>query len=229
MTTHLNKYDWILFDADQTLFHFNAFLGLQRMFSKFNVQFNEADYRAYQSVNVVLWEQYHEGLICADTLKARRFDEWSKRLNVDAIQLNDDYLTSMVDVSHPLDGAVKLLDALKDKVKMGIITNGFKVLQDIRLQRHDLQDHFELLVISEEVGMPKPHVGIFNHALKLMGEPARERVLMVGDTPETDILGGNNAGFDTCWLNAGKKVSDIKPHYEVTSLFELHELLVQSS
>ncbi len=225
MTTHFINYDWILFDADQTLFHFNAFLGLQRMFSKFNVPFNEADYHAYQSVNLMLWEQYHEGTITADTLKSKRFEKWAKELNVEAMRLNDDYLTTMVDISHPLDGALPLLDALKNNVKMGIITNGFKILQDIRLQRHDLQDHFELLVISEEVGIPKPHTGIFTHALQLMGNPDPQRVLMVGDTPETDILGGNNAGLKTCWLNPGKKVSDIKAHYEVSSLIELHDLL----
>ena len=54
----------------------------------------------------------------------------------------------------------------------------------------------------------------------------RERVLMVGDTPETDILGGINAGLETCWLNTSKQISTIKPHYEVASLHELHDLLM---
>lgn len=28
----LKDWDWILFDADDTLFHFDAFAGLQRLF-----------------------------------------------------------------------------------------------------------------------------------------------------------------------------------------------------
>ena len=35
------KYDWILFDADETLFHFDAFKGMQLMFSRKGVDFTQ--------------------------------------------------------------------------------------------------------------------------------------------------------------------------------------------
>lgn len=44
------KYDWILFDADETLFHFDAFKGLQLMFSRKGVDFTEQDFAHYQTV-----------------------------------------------------------------------------------------------------------------------------------------------------------------------------------
>ncbi|MCV5856324.1 pyrimidine 5'-nucleotidase, partial [Escherichia coli] len=43
------KYDWILFDADETLFHFDAFKGLQLMFSRKGVDFTEQDFAHYQT------------------------------------------------------------------------------------------------------------------------------------------------------------------------------------
>jgi FMN phosphatase YigB (HAD superfamily) len=61
-----------------------------------------------------------------------------------------------------------------------------------------------------------------------MGDPARDRVLMVGDNPESDIQGGINAGLDTCWINADGRAApaDLTPTYEVTSLAELERLLL---
>ena len=94
------------------------------------------------------------------------------------------------------------------------------------LERTGLKEHFDLLVISEQVGMAKPQPGIFDHALALIGNPDRDRVLMVGDNVDSDILGGLNAGLHTCWLNTQNKPvpEGIKPHYQVASLTEL-ELL----
>ncbi len=82
----------------------------------------------------------------------------------------------------PLPGAVSLLNALQGKVRMGIITNGFTSLQQTRLERTGLRDHFDLLIISEQVGVAKPDARIFDYALAQAGNPPRSRVLMVGDT-----------------------------------------------
>jgi len=45
------KYDWILFDADETLFHFDALKGMQLMFERKGVNFTEQDFHHYQQVN----------------------------------------------------------------------------------------------------------------------------------------------------------------------------------
>lgn len=95
-----------------------------------------------------------------------------------------------------------LLNAIRGNAKIGIITNGFSALQQVRLERTGLRDYFDLLVISEEVGVAKPNKKIFDYALEQAGNPDRSRVLMVSDTAESDILGGINAGLATCWLNA---------------------------
>lgn len=223
-------YQWILFDADETLFHFDAFSGLQRTFSSFNIHFTMEDYAEYQTVNKSLWIDYQNGAISAEQLQHQRFDKWGTKLNIPPHDLNRSFLAAMADICSPLDGAVNLLNALKGKFKLGIITNGFIELQQARLERTGLRDYFDLLVISEEVGIAKPHPGIFDHALASVGNPAREQVLMVGDNPESDILGGLNAGLDTCWLNTDKKLppEGIVPHYEVTCLAELERLLIKN-
>lgn len=222
------KYEWILFDADETLFHFDAFRGLELVFSHNDVSFTKQDFETYQTLNKSLWVKYQNGEITAEALKHQRFDTWSLKLGLTAEELNKVFMTAMVQLCTPLDGAVNLIHALSGKAKLGIITNGFIELQEARLERTGLKNHFDLLVISEQVGVAKPHRAIFDYAHDQMGKPDREQVLMVGDTLESDILGGMNAGYDTCWLNITNKPAmiNIKPKYQISSLNELQMLLL---
>ncbi|WP_075183090.1 pyrimidine 5'-nucleotidase [Pantoea sp. 1.19] len=224
----LSQWDWILFDADETLFHFDAYAGLQRLFARYDVHFTRADFDAYQAVNQPLWVDYQNGAITALQLQHRRFADWAARLDVTPQALNDGFMAAMADICLPLEGAVELLNALKGRVKMGIITNGFTALQQIRLTRTGLIDHFDVLVISEQVGQAKPHPAIFDYALQRMGEPPRARVLMVGDNPDSDVLGGIRAGLGTCWLNRDNRPcpEGIVPDWEVRSLRELQQRLI---
>ena len=221
------KYQWILFDADETLFHFDAFKGLQLMFSRFDVDFSRDDFSHYQTVNLPLWVDYQDGKITATQLQHRRFQSWADKLKVTTQTLNSAFMTAMADICCLLPGAQELISALTGKVNMGIITNGFTELQRVRLEKTGLKNVFSPVIISEQVGIAKPDVGIFEHALAYMGDLKREQVLMVGDNPHSDILGGMNAGFDTCWLNSENSAlpEGIKPSYQVTSLTQLQSLL----
>lgn len=223
------KYQWILFDADDTLFHFDAYEGLRLMFARYGTDFSSQDFAHYQAINKPLWVDYQDGKITAAQLQNIRFASWVEKLAASTQQINSAFLTAMADICTPLPGAKELVSALQGKVKLGIITNGFTELQTVRLERTGLKDMFSALVVSEEVGVAKPDAGIFEHAFKLMDHPPKDRILMVGDNPHSDILGGINAGIDTCWVNTKGDAApvDIAPHYQVKSLPELHRLLIQ--
>ncbi|REG85720.1 pyrimidine 5'-nucleotidase [Marinomonas pollencensis] len=225
------NYDWIIFDADETLFRFDNFSGLKHMLAKYGVDFNENDFEEYQAINKPLWVEYQNGAISAKQLQTRRFESWSKRLNTSSEQLNHQFLESMGEICEPLPGAKALMTHLSEEsIKSIIITNGFTQLQKVRLERTRFDQYFPHVIISEEVGVAKPHLAIFDHALNKIGNPDRKKVLMVGDTLESDILGGINAKLDTCWLNHHNKThpEHIKPTYQVNSLHELLAKLKQS-
>lgn len=221
------QYDWVLFDADETLFHFDAYTGIKLMLERKGMELTEDSFRAYEQVNKPLWVDYQNGDITADELKQRRFTKWAQQLNTTPQELNFSYMQAMGDICSLLPGAKELVEALSNKAKLGIITNGFSDLQSIRLERTGLASHFSHVVISEEVGVAKPDRRIFEHALELMGNPDKKRVLMVGDNPHSDILGGLNIGFDTCWLNTKGTPApdDVNAHFEVSSLSELQQRL----
>ena len=221
------KYQWIVFDADETLFHFDAFSGLKRLFEHYEINFTQLDYEAFQKVNKPLWVDYQDGKITAKELQIKRFTAWAKRLGVDPVLLNQQFIESMADICQCLPGARKLLELLKGKVKLAIITNGFTSLQKVRLERTGLTHFFEHVIISEQVGVAKPSSDIFEHALASFGHPGKERVLMVGDTLSSDIFGGKNAGLDTCWINhfGEQNLDTVGATYQVANLSELYQLI----
>jgi putative hydrolase of the HAD superfamily/5'-nucleotidase len=221
------KYNYVLFDADETLFRFDILSGMKHMFKNYGVDFSQSDYEHYQKTNKQLWVDYQNAEISAEYLQVTRFNEWSAKLNVPAKTLNDDFLDAMAEICEPLPGAIELLNSLKPHAKLGIITNGFARLQTIRLERTGLKDMFDWLVISELVGKAKPHPSIFEHTFALMGHPDKSKILMVGDTATSDIVGGNNVGIDTCWLQHPheKLPEGIHPTYTVGSLSQLRSLL----
>ncbi|MBR0679669.1 TIGR01459 family HAD-type hydrolase [Roseomonas eburnea] len=52
-----------------------------------------------------------------------------------------------------------------------------------------------------EIGKPDP--AIYEPVLDLLGQPARHRVLAIGDTPHTDLAGAQAAGLDALWALTG--------------------------
>jgi HAD superfamily hydrolase (TIGR01459 family) len=49
----------------------------------------------------------------------------------------------------------------------------------------------------------KPHPSAYDYAFKMMGNPSKAKVLMIGDGLYTDILGANQYGIDSLWVNTG--------------------------
>lgn len=222
------KYTWILFDADGTLFHFDARRGIALMLQRHGVALEAGDFDRYEAHNHQLWVDYADGKITSDRIREIRFEPWAEATGRAARQLDTDFLVAMADTTSFIPGAKELIEALHGKVRMGIITNGFTELQPVRLQRLGLSEKFFPVVASEGVGASKPNRRIFDHALELMGHPPRDQVLMVGDTLMTDVRGGIDAGLRTCWLNAAGKAlpEGIAPDHHVASLDELQAILV---
>lgn len=221
------KYDWILFDADETLFHFNSELAIKHMFKRLSLQYCDLEYNEYHELNQQLWTKYQNHQINIQDIKEQRFAKWSKKFNLPTSKLNHEFLNSMAEISDVLPGAYDTLTSLHEKFKIGIITNGMKDLQDARLLKTDCKKYIDLLIISEEVGVAKPHSGIFEFTYGKMCYPNKNRVLIVGDNPDSDILGGQNFGFDTCWYNPNKKPTPtfISPTFIITHLTDILKIV----
>ncbi|MGX3020177.1 pyrimidine 5'-nucleotidase [Ursidibacter sp. B-7004-1] len=221
------KYQWILFDADETLFSFNSFLGLKVMMERYGEPFNEQDYEQFQTVNKPLWVAYQNKEITAQDLQRIRFEKIAKQTGQEPLALNQELMAEMALVSLPLEGVKEMLDSLFGKVKMAIITNGFHSLQQKRLENTALNKYFDLVVVSETVGAAKPAPQIFESAFAQMGNVDKHAILMVGDTLSSDVQGGINVGIDTCWFNPTQQPNQttIQPTYEIASILDLVKIV----
>ncbi|MCY3763127.1 MAG: HAD family hydrolase [Gemmatimonadetes bacterium] len=98
-------------------------------------------------------------------------------------------------------GVPGLLEALRGRVKIGVVTNGPSARQRGKLESFDIRpDGLDALAISGEVGAAKPDPAIFRHALAGL-DAAPERVTMIGDSWENDVLGALGCGLAAVWLN----------------------------
>lgn len=119
-----------------------------------------------------------------------------------------------------------ILDTLKGKYQLLLLTNGSPDLQHTKLSiTPDLVPYFDEILISGAFGKGKPDPSIFVHALSLMSLE-KDEVLMVGDNLMTDILGANRVGIKSVWINRhDKDRNEVIPTYEIQHLEELFPLL----
>lgn len=115
--------------------------------------------------------------------------------------------------------------------KLGLISN-FTHAPVIyaALRRLDINEFFNAVLVSEEVGWRKPHAKIFEEALKRLGVTAKETVY-VGDSPLEDIKGASLVGIKTVFVPSqfytleNLRESQQKPDMIVKDICELCEKL----
>ena len=92
------------------------------------------------------------------------------------------------------EDVIPTLDALAARgIKLGVISNWDERLRPL-LDQLKLGGYFEVIIVSREVGSPKPSRGIFEQAVRKLGLPS-EAVLHVGDSLEMDVRGARAAGL----------------------------------
>lgn len=226
------KYEIILFDADDTLFDFKKSedFAIKKLVSTLDSNFDdEFIINTYKDINTKIWIEFEEGKITSDELKVERFNRLIKQLeiNSNATDLCNMYIQFLGDGSFLYDESEDLLNYLSKKYKIGIITNGLADVQHRRIRNSIVGHYFEDVVISDEIKIAKPNPAIFDYALRNLGHSNKKSVLMIGDSLNSDIKGGINAGIDTCWFNQHKKInsSSINPTYEINSLLQLKDIL----
>ncbi|MEK5069031.1 HAD family hydrolase [Sporosarcina sp. FSL K6-1508] len=121
----------------------------------------------------------------------------------------------------------KVLDCLKDKYKLVLLTNGSPSLQYTKLEiTSELVPYFDSIVISGAFGIGKPDASIFQHVLTESGVTADE-AMMVGDNLMTDILGASRVGMRSVWINRENKLmsEEVVPTYEINHLEKIYTIL----
>jgi putative hydrolase of the HAD superfamily len=138
-------------------------------------------------------------------------------------QLNDLYWEIMMDEMTPAEGAAQLLDGLRERgIRLGVGSDMTADWQIKKLDKLKLLDKLDFIVTSEEAGVEKPELKLFQLCAKKAG-CAMEECLFVGDNLKKDVLGALNAGMDAVWVQPEESLR--AEHPNVKSVSALKELI----
>ncbi len=226
------RYTTLLFDADGTLFDYQkaSWEALRRTLEQFSLPFSQELFHLYQEKNQALWALYELGKIQKAQLEIQRFAHFFEAAGMAGAspeEANEAYIGYLGQGAYLLPGVQELIEALKGSFGLYLVTNGLKQVQYSRLERSPLAHAFDGVFVSEETGYQKPQKGFFDYVFAHIPEQERARMLIIGDSLTSDIRGGNNAGIDTCWLNAGGAANTVGAvcTYEIQNLAQLCEIL----
>lgn len=203
------KYEFLLFDADHTLFDFKTgeYHALKEALITLSLPSTDYHIERYSEINVKYWKMLERGEIDKTSLMLARFVEFAREFGFDpkAQALSDLYMSNLSRQAQLFDGALELIEKLSRKYRLFIITNGVKSTQDGRFGISPITKYFEKIFISEVIGAEKPSLEFFDAVMNGIEGFEKQKAIVIGDSLSSDIKGAINVGIDCIWYNPDSK------------------------
>ena len=224
----------VLFDLDDTLFDHTATARAALRATAMPLPFFQGiDFEAFYRLYSQLLEEYHTQLLAGRCTPAHAREQrvqrllaryWPTATAADVLAFLHVNQAHYPRLRQPVGGALGLLQALQPHYRIGVITNNSTAEQVEKLAFLGMTDLVEVLITSEEVGVPKPDPRIFQVALaRLRARP--DETVLVGDNWHADVLGARAAGIRPLWLNRFAQPRPLAHIDEITGLEPLAEVL----
>lgn len=224
------KYTSLFLDLDNTLLDFNKaeYYAAKKLFEKYGLPCDDKAIETYSSINSVFWKRFENGEIKKDDIYENRFKTFCEfyKTQADTKTMSTDYFANLSEGYYTVDGTFEILDYLKyNNYHLYATTNGMSLTQFKRIENSGLKPYFEKVFVSEDAGHQKPEKEYFEYVLKNIPEKDKSKILIIGDSQSSDILGGINIGIDTCWFNPKKDNAKYISKYEISDLLQLKNIL----
>ena len=225
------SYSTFLLDLDHTLFDTEAseVAAFEQTMFTAGIEEPRLYWQDFRNINLELWAAVERGEMNPLLLRTLRFERLVAKfdLGVDPLQISDQYVVGLGAFGDLYDGAREVLQQLSEKASLAMVTNGLGEVQRSRIARLGLDEFFDAIAISAEIGAAKPDAGIFDRVFDELGSFVPEASVMVGDNLSADIRGGADYGIATCWYNPHGRAADTQHRidHEIAELEELVGLL----
>lgn len=118
-------------------------------------------------------------------------------------ELKDFYRNHVPDFDPVSENRQMLIDFKNDGHFLGLITDGFSVTQRNKIKALDIENLFDLIVISEEFGSAKPDVRNF----EVFSQFGTKESFYISDNVSKDFIAPNSLGWTTiCLLDSGENI-----------------------
>lgn len=222
----------ILWDVDGTLldFHSAEAAAIRALFQKFGLGIcTDAMLADYSAINAGFWRKLESGELTKPQVLTGRFETFFRKYGLDTgcvEAFNAAYQLALGDTVCFCPNALETLHACKGRMLQCAVTNGTAVAQKKKLAASGLDQIFDYIFISDEIGIDKPNLAFFDAVWQKIGAFDPKEVLIVGDSLTSDIRGGNNAGIQTCWYNPkGLPLpEDLRIDYDIRDLSQVLEI-----
>lgn len=226
-------YKYLLWDVDGTVLDFLASeaYAIRTLFGKFELGVcTDEMLRSYSAINVKYWQKLERNELTKEEILVGRFREFFGNIGVDtsiAEAFNKDYQVTLGDYVAFMDGAKEILLSQKGNYMLAAVTNGTKIAQEKKLRLSGLDEIFDAIFISENVGVEKPNKAYFDYVFEALGILDKKEVLLIGDSLTSDMKGGTAAGIDTCWFNPKRQPNtlNIPVTYEIQHLSQIGKIV----
>lgn len=207
----MKKIKHIFFDLDNTLWDYrkNAAIAIRKVYAEFEIEkeygygFDDY-YNHYYTVNENLWEDYRNQKITRIELQSKRFPDSFRNLGIQnpdfTLDFEHSFMTEISNGKHLVPHAVEILEYLKGKYHLHIITNGFPKITEDKINHSLLKNFIETIVTAESAGAPKPDPKAFNAGI-IESRAEISESIYIGDDWEADILGAINFGMKAIFFN----------------------------
>ncbi len=127
-------------------------------------------------------------------------------LGIDVETVAERYISIELDATELNEELFKFLKFLSKNHKIGILTNGATEVQNAKIEKHNLSEFIDEVIISNEVGFRKPDTAVFELAKDKLNA---KNYVYIGDTYDEDIEPASKTGFCTIYIS-GEETADLE-------------------
>ena len=214
----------IIFDFDGTLSNrqANAYYLFKDYFRPF---FKDMDDMEYEAVLQDLLTYDCNGTCNVKFRMAPFINKYNKCFTENDFQaFNDFYYEYMWKYAVLKPGTIEMLKALRSKYKLAILSNGQSKSQHDKITHCELDDCFDEVIVSGDIGINKPNKEIFEIVADKLGVKPEECVF-VGDVFASDIIGAIKANMIPVWIVGDKERPSSYTGIRISSMSELLDVL----
>ena len=227
----------VFIDIDNTLLDFDAYVreAMKNGIKKYGLgSYEDSMYRVFEKINTEMWMEIEQNRLTYDELLKTRWNRIFSALGIsfDGYTFEKYFKACLFDSAIPVEGAIDILDYLKNRYILCAASNGPYEQQLNRLKNGKMLSYFSKVFISEKVGFSKPDKRFFDYCIKEINADSKDKlspceIIMIGDSISSDLAGAVDSGIKACYFDRQIKGcnSDLHIDYVINKLEDIRLFL----